>query len=214
MKLPRVHLPLLCACALLGASGARALALDLTPVAAYRMGNEGPAVPVLMVKDGAKEYSFIPPGKWLVDGNATSIRLTASDNSGSWMKIMVITKRDDLKLPDEQTAPEDLQKWAAQFIPGANDVKYVKTVPSPYMVKGEPSTEFIFNYAAYGQRAPISISLVDFNETQALLVLISADNNNFERVRQAGVACMFSWQLFKGDQKGVSTKPVETPQAQ
>ncbi|MGB8354095.1 MAG: hypothetical protein WCD79_09435, partial [Chthoniobacteraceae bacterium] len=126
---------------------------------------------------------------------------------GAWMKLIVIKKSAPTPTPaptpqagpDSSTPPDDMQAQAMQFIPaGAKNVVFVKTVPSPFLLSGRPSTEFIFTFARYGSRDSISISFVDYSETERLIVLISAGEKDFEKVRSTAISSLFNWRTSKG----------------
>ena len=172
-------------------------ALDLTPHADFRHGNEGPPTPVIMFTDGTRQITWLPPRDWLPDGGGKSLSLTAPGNNGAWMKLLVvpIVKEAPKPVTDPSASTDDLQAWAKQYLPsGAQDVAFVKMVASPFTVCTHPSTEYIFTLARYGTRDSVSISSVDFSDTERLVVIFSADAKNFDQVRQAVFGSMFSWQ--------------------
>ena len=186
-----------CAAAL--ALPAAARALDLTPHATVHQGNEGPGVPVLEFTDGNKKIQWASPHDWIPDGGGKSLTLSAPGAGGAWMKLRVvpIVKEDQQPVTDPSASADDLQAWAKQFLPsGAQDVVFVKMVSSPYTVCTHPSTEYIFAYARYGAKQTISISSVDFSDSERLVVIFAADPKEFDKVRQMIVASMFNWQYM------------------
>jgi hypothetical protein len=189
------HVALCCVFSLLLLETSRAL--DLTPHADFRHGNEGDPTPVIMVTDGTKKITFVPPHDWLPDGGGKSLSLAGPGSNGAWMKLLVvpIVKEDPQPVTDPSASPDDLQAWAKQYIPsGAQNVTFIKMTGTPFMVCMHPSTEYIFTFARYGTKATISISAVDFSATERLVVIFSAEAKDFEKVRQAAIASMFSWQ--------------------
>ncbi len=50
-------------------------ALDLTPHATFRYGNEAPPIPAVQISDGTKKITFLPPHDWTAEGNAKSLSL-------------------------------------------------------------------------------------------------------------------------------------------
>lgn len=206
MKIFHKHLPLYCASVFLF-SLEPVIALDLTPRASFIQGNEGPPTQVTEFTDGKNKAQWLPPAGWLVNGGASSASLSAPDGSGAWMKLIVVKKSAPTPTPaptpqadaDSSTPPDDMQAQAMQFIPaGAKNVVFVKTVPSPFLLSGRPSTEFIFTFARYGSRDSISISFVDYSDTERLMVIISAGGKDFEKVRSAAISSLFSWRISKG----------------
>lgn len=196
MTISRMPLILCCAAAL-ALPLESSQALDLTPHASFRQGNEGPATPTLEFTDGSKKISCVVPRDWLPDGGGKSLTLNAPGSSGAWMKLLVapIVKDDPQPVTDPSASADDLQAWPRQYLPGgAQQVAFVKMVASPFTVCTHPSTEYIFTFVRYGAKETISICAVDFSDTERLVVIISADEKNFSVVRQAAIASMFSWQ--------------------
>jgi hypothetical protein len=70
-------------------------------------------------------------------------------------------------------------------------------VPSPFNVGRHDCTEFIFNFSHSSARSSISISVVDLNDIERLMVMIYAKTPDFEQIRDKGIASMFSW-AFEG----------------
>jgi hypothetical protein len=171
-------------------------ALDLTPRPTLLKGNEGPPIHALEFLDGKIKYTFIPPQDWLYDGGGRTLRLTASDGSRGWMKLLVVPKQPPAPNPDGTTPPpEDLQAWAAQFIPGgAKTAVFVKETPSPFTVAQHPSDEFTFTYNSYGSKDLIAVAVVDFSEAERLVVIISSGPKYFEKIQQQAIRSMFSFQ--------------------
>jgi len=178
---------------LLSVAAAAAHALDLTPLRGTRQGNEGAPTPVIQFTDGREKVDYKPPFGWEPSGNGKAVTFYTSDPT-SWMKLEVIEK--PCSPPPGQAAPppEDLQAFATKLIPsGAEKLEFVKMVPSPFTIGTCGATEYIFEFSFYGSRAAISISIIDLNDKERLVMLVSADSRNFERVRQDAVASMFSW---------------------
>jgi len=65
------------------------------------------------------------------------------------------------------------------------------------MLGGSPITEFVFSFSRYGSHDAISISVVDYSETQRLVVMVSAGPKDFDTVRQAAFASLFNWRTEK-----------------
>lgn len=174
-------------------------ALDLTPHPTVIQGNEGPPTPAIQIADGTKRILFIPPHDWLPDGGAKSLSLTAPGASGAWMKLLVVAKQDPPQaVLDPAAKAEDVQAWAKQYVPqGAQDVTFLKTVESPFLVLSNPSAEFTFTFARYGRRNSISVAAVEFSATELLVVIYSAEPKDFDDVRRAVIASMFSWRVVK-----------------
>ncbi|HWB59110.1 MAG TPA: hypothetical protein VG733_06450, partial [Chthoniobacteraceae bacterium] len=114
------------------------LALDLTPHAGVLQGNEGPATPILEFTNGSKKITWVAPHDWIADGGGKSLSLSAPGGSTAWMKLIVapIVKEDPQQpVTDPAAKPEDIEAWPRKYLPGgAQDVSFVKMVPSPFTV--------------------------------------------------------------------------------
>jgi len=171
-----------------------ARALDLTPLRGFREGNEGPPTPVVQFIGEKGKIDFQPPQGWQASGGGDSVSFVSPDVTQAWMKLIAIEKVGALPQGDTKGPKEDLQAWAAKFIPaGAEKVEFVKRVPSPFMIETRESTEFIFTFVFFGFRDLMSVSVVDLSKTERLVMLVSADSKNFDRIRQQAIASMFSW---------------------
>jgi len=172
-------------------------ALDLTPHSDFKYGNEGPPIPVLEFVDGAKKITWATPHEWLAEGGGRSLSLSAPGDTGAWMKLLVVPISKDAPEPvtDASASTDDIQAWPRQYLPaGAQDVAFIKMVASPFTVCTHPATEYIFNYARYGSKQTVSIVAVEFSDTERLVVVYAANVKNFDQVRQAVIASMFTWQ--------------------
>jgi hypothetical protein len=168
-------------------------ALDLTPLRGTRQGNEGAPTPVIQFTDGNEKVDYRPPAGWEPSGNGKAVTFFTSDPT-SWMKLEVIEKPRSPTSGRTPMPPEDLQAFAAKLIPsGAEKLEFVKMVPSPFTIGARGTNEYIFEFSFYGSRAAISISIIDLNDKERLVMLVSADSRNFERIRRNAVASMFSW---------------------
>ena len=93
----------------------------------------------------------------------------------------------------------DLTKWCQQnYVPGdAQEVKLVSENPSPFMLNGRPSREFVFSYKATGKDFQTSVALLDWSDREHLAVVITARTADFKTVHNAGTSSLFSWSLRK-----------------
>lgn len=180
-------------------------ALDLTPRRDFWKSNEYPAVPIVRFTDKDKHPSWFPPTGWLINGGGGSLTVTAPDESGAWMKFLVVPRQpapaqtQGAQPPTDPAASasaqeDELQTWAAQFVPpGAKDVKFEKTCPSPFTLGQRESTEFIFSFSRYGSRDFVSISVVNYSDTERLVIIISAGKKDFEKTRDQMMRSLGTW---------------------
>lgn len=170
----------------------QASALDLTPETAYRRGNEGVPTPVMQFTDKKKKITYRPPAGWRVVGGAGGKSLGFAQGDAT-MDMRIIAKKPQADQTDSG-APEDLKAWAAQFVPAtAQNLILKKTLPSPFLLGGRPSTEFDFAFSRQAGPELLSVFVVDYSETERFVLLVSAREKFFDSARAEAVASMFSW---------------------
>lgn len=173
-----------------------AQALDLTPKPGTRQGNEGGPTATLVFTDGKARFDYVPPLDWRPSGGGNTLSFYTPDPKAS-VKLMVLSKGDSQQV-DASTPRQDLQAWAAKFMPrGAEKVEFVKVVTGPFPMGGRAVNEFIFKFEGAGVSTSISISVVEFSDKERLLMLVSAPDKSFDRVRQQAISSMFSWDALK-----------------
>jgi len=168
-------------------------ALDLTPRRGVRQGNEGPPIPVIKFSDGQDHIEYQPPAGWQAGGGGHSVTFFTPDPM-SWMRLVAVDRGRASQREATPPAKEDLQAWAAQFVPsGAQRVEFVRMIPSPFTVGTHATTEFIFTCVWNGFRVSLSVTVIDFSSKERLVMLVAAEPGNFAQVRQQAVASMYSW---------------------
>ncbi len=173
---------------------ASAHALDLTPRHGFREGNEGPPTPVIQFADGNGRVTYRPPADWQPSGGGKSVTFYTADPT-SWMKLEVVAAAGSPPLgPTAGPPAEEMSTWAARFLPpGAQKVAFVRMGPSPLTIGAQKGSECIFNFSLSGLHASASISAIDLNDKERLIVLVCALPKNFEHIRQQAISSMFSW---------------------
>lgn len=172
---------------------AATFALDFTPTEAWRE-LEGFRIPTLIFQDPPAKVRYQPPGNWRYDGGGDTITLNPEKQQEAFMKMQVLPRKP--AAPNDP--PEDLQKFSLTALPvDAKGTKQVGDFPSPYMLDGRPSREFVYEYAAGGRRFQTSVSICDLDPKQRLLVIITARTEDFKAVRDDGIASLFSWNTRK-----------------
>jgi len=170
-----------------------AQALDLTPRRDFRQGNEGPPIPVIKFSDGQDHIDYQPPAGWQAGGGGHSVTFFTPDPM-SWMRLAVADRGHAGKRETAAVAKEDLQAWAAQFVPsGAERVEFVRMIPSPFTVGTHATTEFMFTCVLNGFRVSLSITVTDYSSKERLVMLVAAEPGNFAQIRQQAIASMYSW---------------------
>jgi hypothetical protein len=174
------------------------MALDFTPQETWRA-LEGVRVPVLMFSDPTGRIRYQPPGNWNVNGSGSTLALYPPDARGAFMKLLVL--RHAAGIPEiTALSSDDLVKWSQSYLAtDAQDAKLLGENPSPFMLNGKSSREFVFNYKSGGQRLQTSVAVLDWTEREHLAVVITALAPEFKAVHDAGTASLFSWSLRKAD---------------
>jgi hypothetical protein len=169
-----------------------ASALDLRPTHASR-DLEGVKIPILRFTDGDKTIAYQPPGGWRATGDVNALQLYAPGSGQGLMKFLLVAKKSA-----EPATPEMLQAIARQYLPkDAQEVVLRSEVPSPFTLEERPCTEFIFSGRLFNAEEKTAICVVDRNETQWLVVVISAKAEQFETIHGEAIASLFSWRIGK-----------------
>lgn len=172
-------------------------ALDFTPQESWRP-LEGVRIPVLLFNDATGKIRYQPPVGWRYNGGGPVLTLYPPDVEEAFMKLTVVPHATGMPEITELPSP-DLTKWCQQnYVPAdAQEVKLVDENPSPFMINGKPSREFVFSYKATGKVFQTSVALLDWSEREHLAVVITARSTDYKTVHNTGVASLFSWSLRK-----------------
>lgn len=174
-----------------------ACALDLTPRDGVIQNAESSPIATLEFADGKMRYSYIPPTKWRSTGGGKALNFFTPEADAT-MKFMVVDKAKSQTAVDPPASPEDMQAWAAKLIPnGATKLQFVKMVPGPFPMGGRASNEYLFTYDFAGTATSLSVSVVDFNDKERFLMLVSASTKHFEQIHQQAISSMFSWSALE-----------------
>ncbi|MDB6173682.1 MAG: hypothetical protein JWL59_2993 [Chthoniobacteraceae bacterium] len=172
------------------ASAGIAPGLDLTPETSFKE-LEGTKILTTFFKDGARTVIWDQP--WPVSGGGTKIALYPPDVSGSAMFIEIRKPQADA-IPQPGATQTELEKWAVQFLPqDITKLVCVRSVPCPYQLHTKPSQEFIFDYVSQVRCMSSSISYVDLNENERVIVHITAPTEAFKPIRATALKSMFRW---------------------
>ncbi|MEI9895850.1 MAG: hypothetical protein WDN28_18740 [Chthoniobacter sp.] len=198
----RAGLPLTAALLLAGP----ALALDFTPVETWRA-LEGVRIPVLMFSDPTGKIRYQPPGNWNFSGEGPALALYPPDSTGAFMKLLVLGHAAGI--PEISLIPSaDLVKWSQNYIAAdAQDVKLLDENPSPFLLSGRPSREFVFDYKSSGQHFQTSVAVLDWNDHEHLAVIITALAADFKAIHDTGTSSLFSWNLRKAENPPATPAP-------
>lgn len=181
MKL--AHTPLLLACLPLAAH-----ALDLTPTPSFRE-LEGMKIPIVVFHDSGKKIAFQPPANWKITGEESSLSFYPAEPLDALLQLRL--------RPRKVAAPgtvEDLEKWCRSQLPqDASEPVLEREAASPFLVGSRPSREFTYSYAARGRRFTTAVGVVDWDEKQRLIVVVTARTGDFPITHETAMRSMFSW---------------------
>jgi hypothetical protein len=150
-------------------------------------------IPVIQFTDGGTRVSYQPPGNWQVSGGGAELSLYPPDRPEAVMKLQVKPRK--LNLSGIAESPDDLKKWAEQFLPkDATEPSLLATNQSPFTLHATASLEFVFTYLQGGRRFNKSVAIVDLDPQQRLALTVAARAGDFEAVRSEAIGSMFTWQ--------------------
>ena len=180
-----------CGSLFLGAALAAEAALDLTPRRGMREGNEGPPTPVIQFSYGRGRIDYQPPADWRPGGGGRSVMFFTPDPN-SWMRLVVTDKPNTGS--KAVGGAENLAAAAVKFAPEeAQDVMLTKVVPSPFALGTQASTEMHYTCTLHGFRLALSISIIDINNQERLVMVVCAEPGHFEEMREKAITSMFTW---------------------
>jgi hypothetical protein len=179
---------------LLGAIGvvSTGLALDLTPESSTRELEGGFKIPVLHFRDGTSKVEYRPPPGWALSGGGRALTLQPPGAPHAKARILIV--RRNARDGSVAAGGVDLEKYTANLLPaGALEVERVAANESAFMLGALPSREFQYRYRQSTASFKRSISIVDLNEKDRLVVEVSAGSTHFASVRDAMIGSLFSW---------------------
>jgi len=187
-------------------------ALDFTPQETWRA-LEGVRIPVLLFSDPLGRIRYQPPGNWNVSGSGPTLALYPPNVTGAFMKMFVLQHATGI--PEIAAfSSDDLAKWCHNYLAtDAQEVKLLDENPSPFMLSGKPSREFIFDYKSSGQHYQTSVAVMDWTDKEHLTVVITALAQDFKAIHDTGISSLFSWSLRKTEPPKASPAPAPTTAA-
>jgi hypothetical protein len=187
-------------------------ALDFAPQESWRM-LEGVRLPVVMFTDPIGKIRYQPPGGWNYNGGGPIFTLYPPKSNGAFMKIQVL---GHAKGTPEITdlASDELAKWCQHYLADdAQETKLTAENPSPFMLDGKPSREFVFEYKSSGQRYQTSVAVMDWNDHEHLAVIITSLDADFKGIHNIGIGSLFSWSVRKTETAAAQATPTPSPAA-
>lgn len=171
-----------------------ASALDLTPQTATRQLEGGFQVEILQFTHEGKLVHYRPPAGWEVTGGGTALTLTPSEIPQALGKIVVVLR--DAKSGSVTAPDEELEKWiTGRFLPkDVTNIERVEINGSPFMLGAIPSREYVYRYRRSTATFMKSISVVDLNAKERVVVEVTAGQTHFEAANRAMNRSLFSWE--------------------
>ncbi len=174
------------------ASAPLLLALDLTPISGTRE-LEGLAVPVVNFTDGAEKVAWQPPSEWKMSGGGKHLTLYPQELTQAAVDLELVDRKA-AQPPPLTPDFEDLTKWVKSFLPSdATEVTYLEEVTCPFSLRNVSSRELQFSYLSQASRFSTSISIVDLYPSDSLLLLVTAQKDDFAALRRQAIKSMFHW---------------------
>jgi hypothetical protein len=102
------------------------------------------------------------------------------------------TTGDD-DLPPKPTEQQAIT-WAKRFMGArAKEAKFVEHVNGAFPLGNRRGREIVILFSQDGIRFGVSIGLIDFDESERLLIVSVAQEKDFKSVRENGLGSMYSW---------------------
>ena len=159
---------------------APAIALDLTPHPATATFNKM-RVNRYFFEDAGKQMGFRIDNNMTVKGTSASAAFKFEDLRDAGMRILKSSKNPDA--PFDEKELESYRANARALVPAsATDVQLDQENPDVIAINGWTSHQFIFTYKVSGFAYRCSVTFLNYNKTEQLVVDVSAPAPDFERV--------------------------------
>jgi len=179
-------------CTLLLTAATRLQALDLTPETSERI-LEGVHIPLVLFHDSDKSFTYQPPANWRSSGGGTSVTFYPAEPAEASMKLRVI-KHTAGAPAIANVSSEDLAKWSRSQLPAnAEDLKVVSEGPNAFAIYGKSARELVFSYKVGGQRFQASVGVLDWNEREQFVAIVTAHGPDFSIVYSTAIGSLGSW---------------------
>jgi hypothetical protein len=187
------RLPMISALRLLLLTPIAALALDLNPMPTFKE-LEGVKIPQIQFKDGSGRVLWSPPRDWRTSYEEGRLVLIPKDRTHAAMELRVIPRVGT----DQEvlTTAEKVAKYAGTFLPKAStDVVMKSTNDGPFTIGPLGAKEYLLDFQEPGHPSKASFNVINLNDRERLLVIITAQPKDFDDVRSVAIQSMFSWQV-------------------
>jgi hypothetical protein len=167
-------------------------ALDLTPQEDFKE-LEGFKMPMIRFADGARKVLWRPPPDWRMSYEDGRILLLSKAYTHASLELRVVRRvAGDVDL---LSRPDALARYIGNMLPKtAKGTSLTGTTEGVFTINGIAAKEFQFEFQEPSHPSRGSVGIVDLNDRERLILLITAQPRDFDEVREAGVQSMFSWQ--------------------
>lgn len=169
---------------LIGGFFGEARALDLTPHE-IAITNDGPPAKRYFFEDGQKRMAFRIDTKMTVSGNSESSAFRFDDITGAGMKL----SKSGLKpaAPFDEKNLESYRAAARTFVPpNAANIQIDEEKSNAIAINGWTSRQFVFSYNLFGVPYRRSITFLNYDASEQLVLDISAAAPDYEKTYLRG----------------------------
>lgn len=179
---------------------APANALDLTPRAVTTAFN-GLRVKRYFFEDAGKQMGFRIDNKMTVKGSSDSAEFKFDDLKSAAMHISKSAKNS--VTPFEEKGLESYRADARALVPGnATDIQLDQENPGAIAINGWTSYQFIFTYKLFGFDYRRSVTFLNYDKTQQLIMDVSAPTAEFDVVFIRGYQVLNSLSELRSQSAG------------
>ena len=167
-------------------------ALDLNPQDTFK-DLEGVKIPMVEFSDGTHKVRWRPPNDWRMTYEDGRLLLLAKAYTHASLEIRVVPRAaGDTAWLDR---PDTLTRLITTLLPKtATGTAVTGNNDGPFTIGSIAAREFLFDFQEPAHASRGSMCIVDLNDRERLIVLITAQPKDFEAVRSTGIESMFSWQ--------------------
>jgi|GEM_PF-2645889 len=171
---------------------ATALALDLNPQESFKE-LEGIKIPLVQFSDGAHKVKWRPPVDWRMSYENGRLLLLSKNHTHASLELRVVPRTPGDTGWFEQ--PDSVVRVIGTLLPKtATKTTATGGNAGPFTINGIAAREFLFDFQEPAHASRGSMSVVDLNDRERLIVFITAQQKDFDEVRTASIESMFSWQ--------------------
>jgi hypothetical protein len=164
---------------LTGAISSDVYALDLTPHE-IAMSNDGPPIKRYYFEDASKRVTFRMDNQMTVNGTPESAAFRFSDLKSSGMTLSKSSMKPEVRFEQKNLAP--YRSVARGFVPqNATDVQLESETADAVAINGWTSQQFLFTYNLFGFPYRRSVTFINYNEKEQIVVDISGAAVDYEK---------------------------------